>query len=256
MSSDAEHDRRRRRRPVESAARRRASRFVPGPAITMAGGRSSRAHPPPGEGGDEVVDVDGADRRRTDERRPSSVTCAERGRSARRSRRAKASTSPGATSTTNRPIDSLNSAVARSACGQRVDGGAEAAADAHLGEGDRQPALADVVARRGRARRGSPVEPPVALPARRDRAPAPSRRRRPAHRAPCRGGSRRTRLACAPTRNSTLPPSSRSGVTHASASGTWATAVITSVGGTAWRWPSLPRYSLFSESLPETNGAR
>ena len=44
-------------------------------------------------------------------------------------------------------------------------------------------------------------------------------------------------------------------MTVRSASGTWAIAVITSVGGTAWRWPSLPRYSLFSESLPLTNGA-
>ena len=30
---------------------------------------------------------------------------------------------------------------------------------------------------------------------------------------------------------------------------------MTSVGGTAWRWPSAPVYSLFSESLPDTNGA-
>ena len=48
----------------------------------------------------------------------------------------------------------------------------------------------------------------------------------------------------------------RSGVTTASASGTWATAVMTSVGGTLWRSPSAPRYSLFNESLPLTNGAR
>ena len=46
-----------------------------------------------------------------------------------------------------------------------------------------------------------------------------------------------------------------SAVTQRPTSGTWATAVITSVGGTAWRRPSAPVYSLFSESLPDTNGA-
>ena len=59
-----------------------------------------------------------------------------------------------------------------------------------------------------------------------------------------------------PSSTTTLPARCSTGVTQRSASGTWATAVITSVGGTAWRCPSVPVYSLLSESLPDTNGAR
>ena len=33
-------------------------------------------------------------------------------------------------------------------------------------------------------------------------------------------------------------------------------AEMSSVGGMACRWPSEPRYSLLSESLPEMNGVR
>src|SRR5690606_3188032 len=58
-----------------------------------------------------------------------------------------------------------------------------------------------------------------------------------------------------PTCTSTLPAAVSSGVTHDSGSGTWATAVTTRVGGTAWRRPSRPVYVLLSESFPDTNGA-
>ena len=68
----------------------------------------------------------------------------------------KRSTSAGATSTTNRLADSENSAVGEVVVRQRRDIGAEPAADAHLGERDRQAALAHVVARPARDRRGSP----------------------------------------------------------------------------------------------------
>src|SRR4029079_18957408 len=61
--------------------------------------------------------------------------------------------------------------------------------------------------------------------------------------------------AVRPTSTSALPTLVKAGPISAAASGTWATAVITNVGGTAWRRPSAPRYSLFSESLPLTNGA-
>ena len=58
-----------------------------------------------------------------------------------------------------------------------------------------------------------------------------------------------------PSSSSAFPALLSSGVTQRSASGTCATAVMTSVGGTACREPSLPVYVLFSESLPDTNGA-
>ena len=167
-------------------------------------------------------------------------------------RASSSATSSGRTSTTCRPVDSANRAVAKSPAGSR-----------------RSPRRAG---RRCRARRG---RPPAHLRSRRG-TPGPSRPGSPrggrgsaaARRGPVAGGpgtsgapSTRSRWlpansgAVRPSSSNTLPGAVSSAVTVRPTSGTWATAVITSVGGTAWRRPSAPTYSLFSESLPDTNGA-
>ena len=71
--------------------------------------------------------------------------------------------SSGRTSTTWRPVDSANSAVARSPVGEPVDRRAQPAGDAQLGQGDRQPALADVVARLDETGADRRVQPAVPL---------------------------------------------------------------------------------------------
>ena len=164
---------------------------------------------------------------------------------------------PGRTSTTNRPVDSANSAVAGSGWGSDSHGDPESAGDAQLGQGHGEAALADVVAGPDEAGPHRGVE--AAVPRRRLRVGLRGRadgRRRPARRRRGRDGCRRTRPGCRRATTTTSPGSTSSGVTQRPASGTWATAVMTSVGGTACRRPSAPVYSLFSESLPETNGAR
>ena len=138
--------------------------------------------------------------------------------------------------------------------GQAVDRGPEPAGDAQLGEGDGEPALADVVARLDEAGRGSP---------RAGGGSAAGASGSGCGTAPGSAGAPSTRsrwlpansAAVRPSSTSTLPGAVSSAVTVRPTSGTWATAVITSVGGTAWRRPSAPTYSLFSESLPDTNGA-
>ena len=107
-------------------------------------------------------------------------------------------TSSGRTSTTRRPVDSANRAVARSAWGSASTVDAEPPGDAQLGEGDGEAALADVVARLHEPGADRRVQPAVAgrrvgigLRAR--------RRRRRARRARGRGGCRRTPGPCAPS---------------------------------------------------------
>ncbi len=134
--------------------------------------------------------------------------------------------------------------------GERGDGDAEPAGDAHLGQRHGQPALADVVAGLDETVADRPVQAAVALRRggigrRHDtgligRAPATRSRVTPGELGS--GRAEQDARRC-PARLST-------GVTQRSASGTWATAVITSVGGTEWRSPSAPVYSLLSESLP------
>ena len=128
--------------------------------------------------------------------------------------------------------------------------GAEAAGDAQLGQGDGEPALADVVARLHEPGADGGVQPAVA-----------GRRvgigLRGGADGPSGGAEHEVEVAAGELRAAsrraaatTLPGAVSSAVTQRPTSGTWATAVMTSVGGTAWRWPSAPVYSLFSESLP------
>jgi hypothetical protein len=166
----------------------------------------------------------------------------------------------GATSTTNRPVDSENQAVTRSSwptwsirAPRRPPMVISARATA------RPPSLQswhdttspDRIARcRRRYRSGAAGSRAGTGPPAR---PAPATG---APRAPGRGGCPPARCGSGPRSTSRFPWAARSGVTTESTSGTWATAVITRVGGTEWRSPSAPRYSLFRLSLPDTNGAR
>ncbi len=139
--------------------------------------------------------------------------------------------------------------------GERVDHGAETPGDAQLGQGDGEAALADVVARLHEAVADRVVQPAVA--GRRLgiglRGGADADGGRPEHEVEVAAGE--LRRASSRAARATLPGAVSSAVTQRPTSGTWATAVMTSVGGTAWRWPSAPMYSLLSESLPDTNGA-
>ena len=83
--------------------------------------------------------------------------------------------------------------------------GAEAAGDAHLGQRDGQPALAEVVARAHEPGADRRCSAPVAGRARRDRAAAPRRRLGRRRRARGRGGCRRTRRRSRRAASTTLP---------------------------------------------------
>ena len=131
------------------------------------------------------------------------------------------------------------------------DRGAEAAGEGHLGQGDGQAALAQVVAAPDQASADRRVDRPEQRPAQLGVDPRdPAAGLIPDHRP----------SATRPARSRVMPGQQQdvAGLlqVHRHArrtSGTWPMALISSVGGMARLWPSCV-YSLLRLSLPEMNG--
>ena len=173
-----------------SAATASRSRFVPGPAMTIAG-TAAHQDVAPGERGDEPSDLDRADAVDGEGRGVGHVS--EQGRVAVHLLDERVDV--GRVDLHDEAADRL--AEQRSGdvvMGQGLDRRSEAPADAHLGDRDRETALAQVVARANDAGADRPMESPVPLRRTRRRAQGPDRRRRRVAAGPCRGATRRTRL--------------------------------------------------------------